>query len=113
MNNLQATIKHQCKGNVEKFDTYVIALLLRLAENGGANAQAFDLVYEVLINSSCTVFNSEIVVYKQVNASNLDVRKLLIKAKEEYRTLVTNKRRTKNVNKQQNHTQHQNERRKQ
>ena len=55
MNNLQATIEYQCKGNVDKFSTYVIALLLRLAENGGADAQAFDKVYEVLINISCGI----------------------------------------------------------
>ena len=58
MDNLQATIDHQRKGRVDKFATYVIALLLCLAQNGGSNAQAFDKVYEVLINSSCTVFNS-------------------------------------------------------
>jgi len=81
MNNLQATIDNQCKGNVDRFATYVIALLLRLAKNGGTDAQAFNKVYEVLINSSCTVFNSEIAVYKQVNAANLDVSKLLIKAR--------------------------------
>ena len=91
MNNLQATIKHECKENVENFDAYVIALLLHLAENGDTDAQAFNKVYEVLINSSWAVFNSEIVVYKQVNASNLDVSKLLIKVREEYRTLIKNK----------------------
>ena len=97
MSNLPLTIKHQRKGKIDKFATYVIALLLRLAKNGGTNAQAFDKVYEVLINTTCTVFNSEIVVYKQVNASNLDVSKFLINAREEYCTLVTNKTWTKNV----------------
>ena len=63
MNNLQAMIEHQCKGNEEKCSTYVISILLCIAENGGADAQAFNKLYEVLINSSCTVFNSEIVIY--------------------------------------------------
>ena len=95
MGNLQTAIEHQCKGNIDKFAIYVTALLLKLSENGGNDAQAFDKVYEILITSPCSVFNSEIVVYKQVNASNLDVNKLLVKAREEYRTLVTNKTWTK------------------
>ena len=61
INNLQATIKDQCNGNIDKFATYVIALLQCLAENGGADAQSFNKVYKVLINSPCTVFNYEIV----------------------------------------------------
>ena len=63
MSNLLSTIKHQCKGNIEKVVIYVIEILLCLAKNGDTDAQAFDKVYEVLINTSCTVFNSEIVVY--------------------------------------------------
>ena len=97
MKNLLSTIKYQYKVNIEKFATYVIALLLRLTKNGGTDVQDFDKVHEVLIKISCTVFNSEIAVYKQVNASNLDVKKLIIKAREKYRTLVTNKTWTKNV----------------
>ena len=73
--------------------------MLRLAKNGGSDAQAFDKVYEVLINTSYTIFNSEIIVYKQLNASNLDVSKLLVKAREEYSTLVENKMWMKNVHK--------------
>ena len=80
MNNLPAMIEHQCKGNIDKFATYVIVLLLRLTENGNTNAQHFDKVYEVLINISCSFFNSEIVLYNQVNVSNLDVSKVIIKA---------------------------------
>ena len=101
MKKLSVAIEHQCKGNIDKFTTYVIAHLLRLAENGGTDAQAFEKMYNVLINTSCTVFNSETVVHKQVNAVILDVNKLLIKAREEYRALVTNKIWTKST-----HSQH-------
>ena len=73
LNNLLTIMEAQCKINIDHFATCVITLLLCLAESGGSNTQAFDKVYEVLINSSCTVFNSEIMVYKQINASNLDV----------------------------------------
>ena len=111
MNNIPLTIEYQCKVNIDKFSTYVIALLLRLAENGGTDVQAFEKVYEVLINTSCTGFNSETVIYKQVNASNLDISKLLIKAREEYCTLVTNKTWTKNIHHK--NTQQRNYRRKQ
>ena len=107
MKNLLLAIEHQSKGNIEKFVTCVIALLLHLAENGGTNTQYFDKVYKVLINTSCTVLNSEIVVYKQVNASTIDVNKMLIKAREQYRTLVTNKTWTKNVHHK--NTQHRND----
>ena len=110
MNNLLLTIKHY-KGDIDKFATYVIVLLLRFSRTGGTDAQAFDKVYTILINTSCTVFNSEIVVYKQVNASNFDVNKLLIKAREEYRTLLTNKTCTKNFH--HTNTKHRNARRKQ
>jgi len=82
MNNLPTIYETQCRGNIDRFATYVIMLLLQLAENGGNDAQAFDKDYEVLINSHCTVFNSEMIVYKQVNASNLDVSKLLVKVRE-------------------------------
>ena len=41
----------------------MIALLLKLSENGGDDARAFDKVYEILITSPVSVFNSEIVVY--------------------------------------------------
>ena len=91
MNSLQRVMNDKCQGNVDRFVTYVITLLLCLAENGGRDDQAFDKVYEILINSPYTVFNSEIIIYKQVNSSNLDVIKLLVKAREEYRTLVENK----------------------
>jgi len=111
MNNLPSTIRHQCKGNIEKFATYVATLLLRLAKNEVTDAQAFEKVDEVLINASCTVSNSEIVVYKQVNASNLDVSKPTIKAREEYCTLVTNNTWTKNTHHK--NTQHRNDRHKQ
>ena len=92
MNDLPTMIENQRKGSIDRFTTYIIALLLRLAENGGNHTQAFDRVYKVLINTSPTVFNSEIAVYKQVNASNLDVSKLLVKAREEYHTLLEKKR---------------------
>jgi hypothetical protein len=49
---------------------------------------AFDKVYEVLTKSPCPLFNSEIVVYKQVHLENLNVHKLLVKAREEYRSLT-------------------------
>ena len=50
---------------------------------------AFDKSYEVLTHSPCPLFNSEIVVYKQVHAANLDIQNLLVKAREEYLTLTT------------------------
>ena len=90
-------IENQCKGNIDRFVTYIITLLLRLAKNGGSDPQVFDKVYEVLINTSCTIFNSEIIVYNQVNALNLDVSKLLVNAREKYRNLVENKMWTKSV----------------
>ena len=57
-------IETQCRGNIDHFVTYVIKILLCLVENGGNDAQECDKVYEVLINSPCTVFNSETIVYK-------------------------------------------------
>ena len=104
-------IKYQCKDNINKCAAYVIALLLRLAKNRGTDAQPFEKVNKVLISTTCTVFNSEIVVYKQVNALSLDVSNLLIKAREEYSTLVTNKTWKKNAH--QKSTQHRGKRRKQ
>ena len=53
--------------NVEKFTTYVSALLATFAENGGKDNLVFEKVYEVLTHSPCQLFNSRIVVYKQVN----------------------------------------------
>ena len=50
---------------------------------------AFDKVYEVLTHSPCQFFNSEIVVYKQTDFAAIDVHRLLIKAQEEYRQLVS------------------------
>ena len=73
------------------FTTYVVTLLQHLAESGGKDYQIFNKVYEVLINSPCPVFNSKMIVYKQVNSSKLDVSKMLVKAREEYRSLVENK----------------------
>ena len=78
MKNLRTVIHERCRGNINRFATYVLTLLLRLAEHGGNNAQAFDKVYKVLISSPCTVFNSEMIVYKQVNSSILDVSKVLM-----------------------------------
>ena len=82
LSNLRQVINDKCRGNIDHFATYVVTLLLRLAENGGEDDQAFEKVYEVLINSPCPVFNSEIIVYKQVNSLDLDVSKMLIKARE-------------------------------
>ena len=79
MNNLPAVIEHQCKGNIEKFAIYAIALLLCLSKNRGSDAQAFNKVNKVLINSPCKFFNSKIVVYKQVNKNNLNVTNSLSK----------------------------------
>ena len=88
------------KWDVDKFYTYTTALLLQLSKNGGNNDHAFDNIYEILTRSPSITFNSEIVVFKQVNSSSLDVGKLLSKAREEYRALVSkgtwNKRRTNN-----------------
>ena len=97
MNNLWTVIQEKCRGNIDRFATYFITLLLRIAKNGASDAHVFDKGYEVLINSPCTVFNSEMIVYKQVNASNLDVSKFLVKARERYQMLVENKTWSKNV----------------
>ena len=74
-----------------KFTTCVSALLVILAENGGKNNLIFEKVYKLLTESSCSLFNSEIVVYKQVNFAALDMHKLHIKARDDYYALVTNK----------------------
>ena len=74
--------------NVDKFTTYVSALLVTLTEKEGKDGLTFDKVYEVLTHSPCPLFNSEIVVYKQVHSTKLNMHKLLIKAREEYRSLV-------------------------
>ena len=91
LNNIHWVINDKCRGNIDHFATYIVTLLLRLVENGGKDDQVFGKVYEVLINSPCPVFNSEMIFYKQVNPSNLDVSKILVKAREEYRTLVESK----------------------
>ena len=82
MNSLQRIMNDKCQGNADHFSTYVITLLLRLAKIGGRDDQAFEKVYEILIKSPCVVFNSEMIVYKPVNSSNLDVSKLLVKSRE-------------------------------
>lgn len=76
---------------MEKFTTHVSALLVTLAENGGNDNLLFEEVYEVLTNDPCSMFNSEIILYKQVKYAALDVYKLLIEARDEYRALVTNR----------------------
>ena len=91
LNNLRWFINDKCWCNIDRFATYIVTLLLRLAENGGKDNQAFEKVYEVLINSPCAIFNSETIAYKQVNSSNLEVSKMFVKAREEYRMLVENK----------------------
>ena len=90
---------YHCDYNINHFATYVVTLLLRLAKNGGSNNQAFDKVCKVLNSSPCTVLNSEIIVYKQINSSNFDVDKLLVKAREEYRTLIEKKTWSKDTHK--------------
>ena len=44
--------------NVDKFTTYVSALLVILAENGGKDGLVFDKVYKVLTHYPCLLFNS-------------------------------------------------------
>ena len=68
--------------NVDKFTTYVSALLVTLTENGGKDGLAFDKVYEVLTHLPCPLFNSEIIVYKQVHSTSFNVHKLLIIVRE-------------------------------
>ena len=65
----------------DKFCTYMTSLILQMSENGGNDDQEFDNVYEILIRTPCLTFNSEIVVFKQVNISNLDVGSILRKAR--------------------------------
>ena len=62
MNNLRWFINNKFRGNIDRFVTYVVTLLLRLAENGGRDDQAFNKAYKFLINSACDVFNSEMIV---------------------------------------------------
>ena len=78
------------KWNIDKFTTYVFALIVNLAENRGKNRLVFGKVHKVLIHLPCLLFNSKIVVYKQVHFCSLNVRKLLVKAREEYCQLVKN-----------------------
>jgi hypothetical protein len=89
LDNLPHKMEHSFRWDVDKYTTYVSALLVTLSENGGKDNMAFDKSYEVLTHSPCQLFNSEIVVYKQVHASNLDINNLLVKAREEYLTLTT------------------------
>ena len=76
------------KWNVDKFCTYTTSVLLQMSENGGNDGQAFDKIYEVLTYTPCPTFNFEIVVFKKVNISNIDVGLVLIKDREEYHALV-------------------------
>ena len=57
----------ECK----KITTYVSALLITLAENGGKDELVFDKCYEVLKHSPCLLFNSELVIFKQVHYPHL------------------------------------------
>ena len=91
MNNLQTTFEILCKTNVDKFSARVINTLFEFAENGSTDAQSSDNVYEVLLYSPCNSFNSELIVYKQINAQLLDVDKLLIKVREDYLARDENK----------------------
>ena len=77
--------------NINNFTTYVSALFITLAKNRGKNNLVIENVYYVLTKSPCQLLNSEIVIYKQVNFTALNVHMLLIKAQEEYHQLVTNK----------------------
>ena len=89
LDNLHTKMENSFKWDVDKYTTYVSALLVTLSKNGGKDNMAFDKSYEVLTHSPCPLFNSEIVVYKQVHAANLDIHNLLVKAREEYLTLTT------------------------
>ena len=77
------------KWNVDEFTTYVSALLITLTGNGSKYSMILDKVYKVLTHSPCLLFNSEIIMYKQVHFTSRNVQKLLIKASEEYKSLVT------------------------
>ena len=68
--------------NVDKFTTYISVLLVTLAENEGNDNLVSELIYTLPTKSLCSLLNSEIVVYKHINLSTLDVHKILIKARE-------------------------------
>ena len=90
LDKLDRKISKAFHWNMNKFTTYVPMLLVTLAENGGKDGLVFDNVYEVLTHSPYLLFNSEIIVLKQVHSTSLNVHKLLIKAREDYCSLVTN-----------------------
>jgi hypothetical protein len=89
LDNLKYKMENSFNWDVDQYTTYVSALLMTLQENGGKDNMSFDKSYEVLTQSPCQLFNSEIVVFKQVHAANLDIQQLLVKAREEYLTLTT------------------------
>lgn len=99
-------ISRVLKWNVDKFYTYTTSQLLQMSENGGNDEKSFDNVYKILTRTPCPTFNSEIVVFKQLNISNIDVWLILVKASEEYRTLVAEGTWCKRQNNNKEHNQH-------
>ena len=77
------------KWDADKFYTYTTALLLQLSKNGGNNDHYYNNMYEILIQIHCKTLNSESIIFKQINLSNLDVGLLLFKVREEYRAIVS------------------------
>ena len=79
------------KSNIDKFLTRLIDIILKLVDNGDADAQVFDKYYKVFNHLPCNLFNSKLILYEQVNNYSLDVNKLLIKVHKEYCAMVENK----------------------
>ena len=78
----------------------MINKLLKISENKGTDAQAFDKCYEFLSHSPCNSFNPKSIVYAHVHAQFLDINKMLIKARKEYCAMDKNKTWTKTYAKQ-------------
>ena len=65
--------------------------MLTLHKSGWKNSQVYDNCYECLTSTHCVTFNSEMTVYKNAHHLEIDIDKVLVKAREEYRMLVTNR----------------------
>ena len=64
INMLKTKMIHAFCWNVDKFTTYASNLLIQLNENGGTDNHVFGKIYDLLTTSPCSMFNSEIVVYR-------------------------------------------------
>ena len=90
LNKIEGNMSKTFHWNVDKLIAYMPVLLVTLAKNRGKDSLVSEKVYKVLTHFPYFLFNSEIVLYKQVHFSLLNMHKVPIKAREEYHQLVMN-----------------------